>query len=64
MIPSVYTARRLSAGEQRTIERLRREAEQLGDRDLAAGCERALAGSANDAEDALAAALELHGQLC
>lgn len=57
------TARRLTDGEARIIEALRWDAEQLGDRFIAAQCERALAGIGDAADVCLEFALELHGQL-
>lgn len=57
-----HTTRKLTLGEHRTIERLRREAEQLGEPGLAAACERALAGWADEAEDCLLEALALQGR--
>jgi hypothetical protein len=52
-------ARPLTAGEQRTIVELGRNAERLGDLPLAAACARALSGSARDVELALDFAREL-----
>ena len=57
-----HTTRRLTIGEHRTIERLRREADMLGEPETVAACERALAGWADDAEDCLHEALELQGR--
>lgn len=56
-----HTTRRLSIGEHRTIERLRREADMLGEPQTVAACERALAGWAEDADDCLHEALALQG---
>jgi hypothetical protein len=57
------TTRALTPGEQRTVERLRRNADQLGDAFIAAQCERALAGDGEAAEMCLEWWLELEGQL-
>jgi hypothetical protein len=59
-----HTTRKLTVGEHRTIERLRREADTLGDPELVAACERALAGWADDGDDCLHEALALHGRYC
>jgi hypothetical protein len=56
-----FTRRKLSSGEHRTIERLRREADSLGEPGTVAACERALAGWAEDADDCLLEALALQG---
>lgn len=56
-----HTTRKLTIGEHRTIERLRREADMLGEPHTSAACERALAGWAEDAEDCLLEALALQG---
>jgi hypothetical protein len=56
-----HTTRKLSTGEQRTIERLRREADLLGEPHTVAACERALAGWADDADACLHEALALQG---
>lgn len=58
-----YTARALTPGEQRTVERLRRDADLLGDAFIAGQCERALAGDGTAAELCLEWALELAGDL-
>jgi hypothetical protein len=57
-----HTTRKLTIGEHRTIERLRREAELLGEPQTVAECERALAGWAEAADDSLLEALALHGR--
>lgn len=57
-----HTTRKLSIGEHRTIERLRREADMLGEPYTVAACERALAGWAEDADDCLLEALALQGR--
>ena len=56
-----HTTRKLSPGEHRTIERLRHEADMLGEPHTVAACDRALAGWADDADDCLLDALSLHG---
>jgi len=56
-----HTTRKLTAGEERTLIELKRDAELLGDPHVAAACERGLAGWADDADFALGFALELHG---
>lgn len=56
-----HTTRKLTLGEHRTIEQLRREADMLGEPELAARCDRALAGWADDADDCLLEALALRG---
>lgn len=57
-----HTRRKLTAGEHRTIERLRRAADMLGEPYTVAACERALAGWADDADDCLHEALALQGR--
>lgn len=57
-----HTRRKLTTGEHRTIERLRHEADMLGEPATVAACERALAGWADDADDCLHEALALQGR--
>ena len=58
-----HTTRKLTIGEHRTIELLRREADMLGEPHTVAACERALLGGwADEAEDCLHEALALHGR--
>lgn len=57
-----HTRRKLTVGEHRTIERLRRVADMLGEPETVAACERALAGWADDADDCLVEALALQGR--
>lgn len=57
-----HTTRKLTLGEHRTIERLRREADLLGEPETVAACERALAGWAEDADECLHEALALQGR--
>lgn len=57
-----HTTRKLTLGEHRTIERLRRAADLLGETHIVADCERALAGWADAADDCLLEALALQGR--
>jgi len=57
-----HTTRKLTTGEHRTLERLRREVDLLGEPETVVACERALVGWAEDADDCLQEAHALEEQ--